>query len=479
MAQRAGGDIHFASDPFPVHLETPRLRLRPYVPADAPALFELARDPRVGPAAGWAPHRGVDESREIIRTVLAAPETYALVLREPVAGRPAGSLAGAISLMGPGASDLAGEAELELGYWIGRPFWGHGLATEAAALLVGRARRVLGARCVWCASYAGNWGSRRVQDKVGFVCRRVDRAVEVPRLGERRDLVVARIDFDDAPSDAHGAVSGVASVDARCAAPAAASGDGLAASPGVTGLPAYYPSCTAARAIDLLAAEPDSDRYLCVRGALRLGRSQLRFFNSELGVLTQVECDGCYYAAPFSREGARAMREVVVPGASVNVCDVAFARDLAGDAETHRYDFFVYRGAYPVDGGGSRLFIVPLTEDDLPVVREAYGLLDEDVILRHLCDGRVWGGYDARGDLVGFIGEHDEGSMGMLEVFPAYRRRGYARALEAALMNALHAAGRTPYCHVDPANRASIALQRTLGLTRVGSTQCWLESQGA
>ena len=38
-------------------LETPRLILRPFAPADAADLYEYAQDPRVGPAAGWPPHR--------------------------------------------------------------------------------------------------------------------------------------------------------------------------------------------------------------------------------------------------------------------------------------------------------------------------------------------------------------------------------------------------------------------------------------
>ena len=54
-------------------LETPRLILRPFVPEDAEDLFDYARDPRVGPIAGWPPHGSAAESREIISTVFAAP----------------------------------------------------------------------------------------------------------------------------------------------------------------------------------------------------------------------------------------------------------------------------------------------------------------------------------------------------------------------------------------------------------------------
>lgn len=71
-------------------LQTPRTVLRPWTDDDAPALYAYAKDPEVGPIAGWPPHTGVENSRSIIRDVLSAPETYAVVLRET--GEPVGSV---------------------------------------------------------------------------------------------------------------------------------------------------------------------------------------------------------------------------------------------------------------------------------------------------------------------------------------------------------------------------------------------------
>ena len=48
-------------------METERLLLRPWQESDAEALYRWASDPEVGPAAGWAPHTSVENSREIIR----------------------------------------------------------------------------------------------------------------------------------------------------------------------------------------------------------------------------------------------------------------------------------------------------------------------------------------------------------------------------------------------------------------------------
>lgn len=62
-------------------LETSRLILRPWCDSDAQALYRWARDPEVGPSAGWAPHTSVENSREIIRTVLSEEGTFAVLLK--------------------------------------------------------------------------------------------------------------------------------------------------------------------------------------------------------------------------------------------------------------------------------------------------------------------------------------------------------------------------------------------------------------
>ena len=63
-------------------LQTKRLILRPWSENDAEELYKYASDPEVGSPAGWPPHTSVENSREIIRTVLSAPEIYAVCLKE-------------------------------------------------------------------------------------------------------------------------------------------------------------------------------------------------------------------------------------------------------------------------------------------------------------------------------------------------------------------------------------------------------------
>ena len=51
-------------------IETERLILRPWLETDAESLYEYAKEPAVGPIAGWPVHSSVENSLEIIRNVL-------------------------------------------------------------------------------------------------------------------------------------------------------------------------------------------------------------------------------------------------------------------------------------------------------------------------------------------------------------------------------------------------------------------------
>ena len=146
-------------------IETDRLALRPWDERDAAALFHWARDPEVGPRAGWEPHASVEESARVIREVLAVPESYAILMRGAEKDGPVG----AVGLKFGAASELArGAREAELGYWLARPLWGRGIVPEAAGALLEHAFSDLRLSCVWGGHYDGNEQSRRVLEKLGL-----------------------------------------------------------------------------------------------------------------------------------------------------------------------------------------------------------------------------------------------------------------------------------------------------------------------
>ena len=161
-------------------LETDRLILRPWGEEDAKDLYAYASDPEVGPPAGWPPHASVENSQEIIRNVLSKPETYAVCLKN---GNPIGS----IGLKLNGSTDMTNrDDECELGYWIGKPFWGQGLIPEAARELLRHAFEDLGMRAVWCGYYEGNEKSKKVQQKLGFLYQYTTEDLDVTLMNELR-----------------------------------------------------------------------------------------------------------------------------------------------------------------------------------------------------------------------------------------------------------------------------------------------------
>lgn len=182
-----------------MQLETARLILRPWREDDAEILYKYASDPQVGPAAGWPAHKSVEESRSVIINVLSAPETYALVLKET--GLPVGSI-------GIKRDSLVKDptTEAELGYWIGRDYWGQGLVPEAAELCLRRCFETLGCEKVWCGYYEGNEKSRRVQEKCGFRYYGRNENTLCPLLGEVRTEIVNLITRGDW-EERHGGVS--------------------------------------------------------------------------------------------------------------------------------------------------------------------------------------------------------------------------------------------------------------------------------
>ncbi len=147
-----------------MELQTERTILRPFTEGDAEDLYAYAQDPRVGPIAGWKPHESVEASREIIRTVFAAPHVFAVVDRET--GRVIGS-AGFVAPHMPGAAAHEGRSS-EIGYALSPDYWGRGLMSEVAVELLRYGFEELGLDEIWCTHYRENHRSRRVIEKSGF-----------------------------------------------------------------------------------------------------------------------------------------------------------------------------------------------------------------------------------------------------------------------------------------------------------------------
>ena len=140
-------------------LKTERLILRRWEDNDAESLFEYAKDPDVGPIAGWPAHQRIEESRDVIKNVFNGKEAYAICLKTD------NIAIGAIELKLNGHTDMTEQDdECELGYWLGKPFWGQGIVPEAVKEMLRYAFEDIGMTRVWVGYYEGNVKSKRVQE---------------------------------------------------------------------------------------------------------------------------------------------------------------------------------------------------------------------------------------------------------------------------------------------------------------------------
>ena len=140
---------------------TERLLLRPWRMEDAQDLYAYARDPEVGPHAGWRPHADVEESKKILAMFQEKGEVWAI--EERSSGRVIGSL---------GLEEDAkrsNPAARSMGYVLARPWWGQGLMTEAAGAALAYGFERMGLEVVSICHFDFNARSKRVIEKLGFV----------------------------------------------------------------------------------------------------------------------------------------------------------------------------------------------------------------------------------------------------------------------------------------------------------------------
>lgn len=113
-----------------------------------------------------------------------------------------------------------------------------------------------------------------------------------------------------------------------------------------------------------------------------------------------------------------------------------------------------------------------LGPEDLAMVAAHNREAGEELLSYALKEGRLYAGRDGQ-TLVGFIGFHEEGSLGMLYVVEGQRRRGYAAAMEALLVNRLLLEGKRVFGQIRVGNEASLSLHRGMGYTIADAPGSW------
>lgn len=119
------------------------------------------------------------------------------------------------------------------------------------------------------------------------------------------------------------------------------------------------------------------------------------------------------------------------------------------------------------------LEIRQLGQNQTEVILEHYDKLSSNEIQTLLKSGNLFGGYK-NGTLIGFVGNHLEGSIGILEVFPQYRRLGYGAALESYMVNLMLEKDLIPFGQIEINNKKSLALQKKLGFSISKDSLYWM-----
>jgi len=155
-------------------LESARLLLRQPQPGDAPALVEGLADYDVAKFLATAPHPySLDDAKAFlskVETLRASGEAYEFALLRKDDGK-------LIGLCGVHVKN----GRYEIGYWIAKPFWGQGYATEAVRKLLAFAFHDLKATEIWAGWYHDNLASGQVLRKLGFEAFGVEKRYSVAR----------------------------------------------------------------------------------------------------------------------------------------------------------------------------------------------------------------------------------------------------------------------------------------------------------
>lgn len=171
-------------------METGRLTLREWRESDAETLFKYASDPDVGHRAGWPPHKGVEDSLEIIRNVFSAEGMWAVELKET------GEVIGCVGYLPASLSNLdIDEDQCEVGYWIGKPYWNKGYCTEALRAVVDYCFNIKGFTVLWGDYFPENPASGRVMEKCGFVDTGKEITCPNLEIGSEKPVRVMRLDY--------------------------------------------------------------------------------------------------------------------------------------------------------------------------------------------------------------------------------------------------------------------------------------------
>lgn len=163
--------------------ETARLILRPFEFSDSREVQRLAGDYDVAKTTLSMPHPYPDGAAQSWITAVREAAESGKIYAFAVTSQETHELMGTMSLRVDSTHNRG-----EIAYWIGKGFWGHGYATEAAQRIISFGFQVLRLNKVWATAFADNPASWTVMKKVGMKQEGMLRE-HAMKWGQPKDLV--------------------------------------------------------------------------------------------------------------------------------------------------------------------------------------------------------------------------------------------------------------------------------------------------
>lgn len=225
----------------------------------------------------------------------------------------------------------------------------------------------------------------------------------------------------------------------------------------------------------------DKNSYVDMSECISRGAAKI-LFSGDIGVLLYEQSSGIYMIAAEGREAAEKILSFLDEKELKNKSGLLVAHGETARAaayeklglkgETACFQV-VYTSKNSRSLKGNLNFRIPERAEIEKIKREYH--LESPENIEKLCSAKkIWCGFSKSGDFIGFIGRHPEGSMGLLQVFPEYRRRGYGEELESFMINRFLEEGRVPYAHIIVDNEKSMNLQKKLGYEVADKKIYWL-----
>ncbi|WP_084756926.1 GNAT family N-acetyltransferase [Clostridium sp. DMHC 10] len=203
-------------------------------------------------------------------------------------------------------------------------------------------------------------------------------------------------------------------------------------------------------------------------------------FASDKGVLLYDAISRAYMMSTEDMKTAKEIISKIPQNANIVVCHQEVYYDLLMSTYHFKDKMICNNSVYTkntlMEVSKASPEIRLLTRDYIGFIIKHYSkkeLCNDDYIGERIDAGVVYGAF-IDGELCGFIGSHEEGSIGMLEVLPQFRRRKIATHLIVKAVNEMLKKGFYAYGQIEDGNEASTKLQKKLGFQISKEKICWL-----